>query len=90
MYFIDGKVYIEEEDQCQTCQHFVQGVACPLIEALGMGAVTLTENMIVTNCGFYKEFKRTLSIVVEEETDLDDDDDDLEPPKDNIRKLRPR
>lgn len=63
MYCVDDTVYIEDDDQCLTCENYARGVACPLIEALGQGVVYLEDSMIVTNCGFYKEFKRTLRLV---------------------------
>lgn len=66
MYCEDDKVYIEDDDQCLTCENYARGVSCPLIEALGTGVVYLEDSMIVTNCGFYKEFKRTLKLVKDE------------------------
>ena len=63
MYCEDDKVFIEDEDQCLTCENYAKGVACPLLEALGAGIVFLEDSKIVTNCGFYKEFKRTLKLV---------------------------
>ncbi len=63
MYCFDDVVYIEDDDQCISCENYARGVACPLIEALGMGVVYLEDNLTVTNCGFYKEFKRNLRIV---------------------------
>ena len=68
MYCVDDTVYIEDEDQCLTCENYSKGVACPLIEALAQGVVFIEDSMIVTNCGFYKEFKRTLKLVRKEET----------------------
>ncbi len=59
----EGKIFIEDDDQCLTCENYARGVACPLLEALGSGIVYLEDSMIVTNCGFYKEFKRTLKLV---------------------------
>lgn len=67
MYCDDGTVYIEDEDQCISCDNYARGVACPLLEALGAGFVYLEDSLTVTNCGFYKEFKRTLKIVKKEE-----------------------
>lgn len=67
MYCIDDTVYIEDEDQCLTCENYAKGVACPLLEALGQGVVYIEDSLIVTNCGFYKEFKRMLKIVRKEE-----------------------
>lgn len=68
MYCIDYTVYIEDDDQCITCENYAKGVACPLLEALGSGFVHLEDSLTVTNCGFYKEFKRTLRIVRKEES----------------------
>ncbi|MGE0201222.1 MAG: hypothetical protein AB7P76_09660 [Candidatus Melainabacteria bacterium] len=62
MYY-DGQVHVEEDDQCFTCEHFLKGVACPLLEALAEGVVGLSEDILVTNCGFYKQFKRHLTLV---------------------------
>lgn len=67
MYCIDDTVFIEDSDQCITCENYAKGVACPLLEALGEGVVYLEDSLSVTNCGFYKEFKRTLKIVKKEE-----------------------
>lgn len=68
MYCADDTVYIEDDDQCLTCDNYAKGIACPLLEALGQGFVYIEESMIVTNCGFYKEFKRTLKIVRKEDS----------------------
>lgn len=62
MYY-DGTVHIEEEDQCYTCEYFLKGVSCPLLEALGVGVAHLDGDVLVRNCGFYKEFKRQLHLV---------------------------
>jgi hypothetical protein len=62
MYF-DGSVHIEEEDQCYTCEYFLKGVSCPLLEALGVGVAHLDGDVLVRNCGFYKEFKRHLTLI---------------------------
>lgn len=67
MYCIDCTVYIEDDDQCLTCENYSRGVACPLLEALGQGVVYLEDSLTVTNCGFYKEFKRTLRLVKSED-----------------------
>ena len=64
MYVDDNEtVYIEDDDQCITCENYAKGVACPLLEALGQGFVYLEGSLSVTNCGFYKEFKRHLKLV---------------------------
>lgn len=63
MYCIDYTVFIEDDDQCTTCENYAKGVSCPLLEALGSGYVHLEDSLSVVNCGFYKEFKRSLQIV---------------------------
>ena len=63
MYYYKGSVHIEKDDQCVTCKNFTDGVACPLLQALAMGLVTMDGTLYVTNCGFYEEFKRHLKIV---------------------------
>ena len=68
MYCEDYRVFIEDDDQCITCENYAKGVSCPLLEALGSGVVFLEDSLTVTNCGFYKEFKRMLKIVKKEET----------------------
>jgi len=67
MYCIDCTVYIEDDDQCLSCDNYARGVACPLLEALGQGVVFLEDSLTVTNCGFYKEFKRLLKVVKSED-----------------------
>lgn len=67
MYCEDSKIYIEDDDQCMTCKNYADGVACPLLMALGQGVVFLDDSLIVTDCGFYQEFKRNLHIVRDEE-----------------------
>jgi hypothetical protein len=62
MYY-DGSVHIEADDQCATCEYYLKGVACPLLEALGMGVVELRMEVQVQNCGFYREFKRRLKLI---------------------------
>ena len=68
MYCEDYRVFIEDDDQCITCENYAKGVSCPLLEALGSGVVFLEDSLTVTNCGFYKEFKRTLKLVKKEES----------------------
>lgn len=62
MYY-DGHVHIEEEDQCYSCEYFLKGVMCPLLEALAVGVAHLDGDVQVKNCGFYVEFKRHLQVV---------------------------
>jgi hypothetical protein len=61
--FYDGSVHIEEEDQCYSCEYFLKGVMCPLLEALAVGVAHLEGDVLVKNCGFYVEFKRHLQLV---------------------------
>ena len=68
MYCSDGKVYIEDNDQCMECKNYAQGVACPLLTALGLGVVYLENSLTVTNCGFFEKFERPLHIVSDIET----------------------
>lgn len=76
MYCIDNTVYIEDDDQCTTCENYAKGVSCPLLEALGLGVVYLEDSLVVRNCGFYKEFKRTLKLVeIVKEEDINKDND---------------
>lgn len=63
MYTEDNTIHIEEDDQCVTCDNFSKGIACPLLHALALGLVSLTDDLIVTNCGFYKKFERHLKLV---------------------------
>lgn len=63
MYYYNGSVHVEKDDQCMTCKNFAEGVACPLLQALAMGVVTLDGTLYVTNCGFYEEFVRHLKLV---------------------------
>lgn len=74
MYF-DGHINIEEEDQCYTCEYFLKGVMCPLLEALAVGVAHLEGDVLVKNCGFYVPFKRHLH-VIEGAGPADDDDDE--------------
>lgn len=76
MYY-DGEVHIEPEDQCFTCEYFLKGVQCPLLEALGVGVVNLEGDVYVSNCGFYKEFKRHLR-VVEPSSEKSNPDEDVQ------------
>lgn len=71
MYYENGAVHIEEDDQCYSCEYFLKGVSCPLLEALGVGVAHLDGDVVVRNCGFYKEFKRHLQLV--DETEPTDD-----------------
>lgn len=54
MYCDDGRVYIEDCDQCINCKNYAEGVSCPLLTALGLGVVYLENSLAVTNCGFSK------------------------------------
>ncbi len=65
MYYKDGRVNVETEDQCMTCDNFKKGVACPLLHALALGAVSFEGSLTINDCGFYKEFKRHLKIVAQ-------------------------
>lgn len=71
MYYYDGSVHVEKEDQCMTCKNFAEGVACPLLQALAMGLVTLEGTLNVSNCGFYEEFVRRLKLVKDDKPDPD-------------------
>lgn len=79
--FYDGSIHIEEDDQCYSCEYFLKGVSCPLLEALALGVVNLEGDIMVRNCGFYKEFKRNLTLV-----DFNKGDDDNPPPQDEAYK----
>lgn len=63
MYCDDGRVFIDDDDQCIDCKNYAEGVACPLLTALGLGVVSLQDNLTVTNCGFFEKFERHLHIV---------------------------
>lgn len=63
MYSDGEKVYIEDDDLCLSCENYVKDFACPLLGALVQGDVFIEDNLVVTKCGFYKEFKRVLHIV---------------------------
>lgn len=63
MYVDNSTVYIEDNDQCDTCEYYKKKVACPLLEALGLGVAFLDNEVNVKNCGFYKKYKRILKIV---------------------------
>lgn len=84
MYY-DGHVHIEEEDQCYSCEYFLKGVMCPLLEALAVGVAHLEGDVLVKNCGFYVEFKRHLHVV--EHLDASDNDG---PPADEHQKRAKR
>jgi len=83
MYY-DGNVHIEEEDQCYTCEYFLKGVMCPLLEALAVGVAHLEGDVLVKNCGFYVEFKRHLQLVDHDEAAENDT-----PPNDTGEGQRP-
>ena len=63
MYCSDGKIFIEENDQCMDCKYYAQGVACPLLSALGLGVVYIEDSLTVANCGFFEKFERHLHVV---------------------------
>ncbi len=63
MYCDDGRVYIEDCDQCINCKNYAEGVSCPLLTALGLGVVYLENSLAGTNCGFFEKFERNLHIV---------------------------
>ena len=63
MYCVESKVFIENDDLCISCQNYVEDLNCPLLSALAQGDVFLENSLQVTDCGFYREFKRKLHIV---------------------------
>lgn len=63
MYFHDKLLYIEDEDQCGECEHYLKGIACPLLDALIHRVIYLDGQMNVTDCGFFKEFERKLKLI---------------------------
>jgi hypothetical protein len=73
--YSDDSVHIEKTDQCYTCEFFMKGVVCPLLEALALGVVELTGEVTVQNCSFYKEFKRHLRVIDNPNPPQDEDDD---------------
>lgn len=87
--FYDGDVHIEEDDQCFNCEHFLKGVQCPLLEALAEKVVFLDGDIVVRNCGFYREFKRHLTLLKADEQPEETDSDDNTPPNGgNTRQMR--
>ena len=64
MYYENGNVHIEEDDECISCANLQKGIACPLILAIAQGAVFIEDSLNVINCGFYKKFERHLKLVV--------------------------
>ncbi len=64
MYYENGNICIEEDDQCITCANLQKGVACPLVQALAQGVVFIEDSLCVSNCGFYQKFERHLKLVV--------------------------
>lgn len=67
MYSQNSKVFIEDDDLCITCENYLKEMDCPLLAALALGDVYIENSLQVTNCGFYKEFKRNLRIVKDDE-----------------------
>ena len=63
MFCEDSRIFIETDDLCNTCENYIKELDCPLLGALIQGDVFLEGNLLVTRCGFYKEFKRNLYIV---------------------------
>lgn len=63
MYSSGDKIFIEDDDLCNSCENYVKTFDCPLISALSEGDVFLEDSLVVTRCGFYKEFVRNLHIV---------------------------
>lgn len=68
MYCENGKIFIENDDQCMDCKNYAEGVSCPLLTALGLGVVYLEDSLTVTNCGFFERFERKLHIVRNNDT----------------------
>lgn len=64
MYFEDGYVHIEEDDECISCENLQKSKACPLVMAIAQGVVFIDDSLNVVNCGFYKKFERHLKLVV--------------------------
>ena len=64
MYFYNGNIYIEEDDECITCENIQKGIACPLVLAIAQGAVFIDDSLNVLNCGFYKKHERHLRLVI--------------------------
>ena len=58
-----GTIEIEPDDQCDTCEFYLRGIACPLLEALGTGVALLTDSVMVKNCGFYVKHERNLRAI---------------------------
>lgn len=69
MYCEDGKIFIDNDDQCINCKNYAEGVSCPLLTALGLGVVYIEDTLIVSNCGFFEKFERHLHIVRDDEND---------------------
>lgn len=72
MYCENGRIFIEDDDQCIFCKNYAEGVSCPLLTALGLGVVYLEDSLTVTNCGFFERFERHLHIVRDNEDDYTD------------------
>ncbi len=74
MYFENGNITIEDDDQCITCENLQKGIACPLVQALAEGVVFIEDSLNVSNCGFYKKFERHLRLVIPITDDIPPED----------------
>lgn len=53
----DGRVIVDENDQCITCKYYNARPTCPLMEALSVGMAFLDSDyeFTVDNCDMYQE-----------------------------------
>ena len=66
MYMHEGKPFLDDKDQCNTCSNFVGDIKCPLVNAFIFGFIDFTgdsDDSIMTDCKMYSEFKRNLKVI---------------------------
>ena len=63
MYYENNQLYIDKDDQCETCTHTKDKVNCPLIQALAYEVVLLPDDTKVTNCALYQKPERKLRLI---------------------------
>lgn len=63
MYYHNGELDLDDDDQCGSCYYLIGENKCPLLAALVQNFVFLSDPATIDNCGMYKEHERHLRVV---------------------------
>jgi hypothetical protein len=62
MFFNEGKLYLDENEQCHKCRFFKTG-QCPLLQVFYFGFADIVQPFTIDNCELFQKNERHLKAV---------------------------